>query len=106
MTMPTDSQWKLFEGINECISEINWGKIHDCMKLCDWIWVRYGGVPSVEVLKRTAKKQLIETIEESIKHKETCSISCGGIKTTCETIEGKISELRVEFILDDWSYEI
>ena len=76
------------------------------MKLCDWIWVRYGRVPSVEELNRTAKKQLIETIEGSIKNKESCSISCGGIKTTCKVIEEKIVELEIEFILDNWSYEV
>lgn len=104
--MPTDSLWKLFEGISECVSEIDWDMIHNCMKLCNWTWIRCNGVPNVEELKKTAKKQLIKTVEESIKDEESCSISCGGIKTTCEIIEGKVSKLKVEFILDDWSYEI
>lgn len=104
----TDLQQDVLKGINECIREIDWKKIHKVMVLFDWNWALTGDlkVPSIELLKNRAKSQLAETIASLLFSNENrFSIECGGIKTYAAKYEDCVN-FGIEFILDSWDCEI
>jgi len=84
--------------INDILEDFNFQKIHDVMEQLDWKWVmtKYG-VPTLDELKREAKRLLIDACIE-----RTC-VSTGGFRAVYEegTPDDPEPYIGLEFIIEE-----
>ena len=89
---------KIDKKIKKIMKHFDFEKVHKVMELLDWKWKTEEGleVPSVKQLKKYAKKQLENVVDNYKKKHEDLYISSGGFETRME-----YGELYLRFIVED-----
>ena len=89
---------KIDKKIKKIMKHFDFEKVHRVIELLDWKWKTEEGleVPSVKQLKKYAKKQLENVVDNYKKKHEDLYISSGGFETRIE-----YSELHLRFIVED-----
>lgn len=85
--------------IQDILEDFNFQKVHDVMERLDWKWVmtKYG-VPTIDELKREAKRLLIDACVE-----KTC-VATGGFRAVYEageTPDDPETYIALEFIIEE-----
>jgi hypothetical protein len=81
---------------------IEWDKVHTAMCALGWIWassITPSGVPSIDAMKESVKKQLAYVMSQDIHNPGTVTQSSGGFRVCRVVREGKKDGYVVEFIL-------
>ena len=89
---------KIDKKVKKIMKHFDFKKVHKVMELLDWKWKTEEGleVPSVKQLKKHAKKQLENVVDNYKKKHEDLYISSGGFETRIE-----YGELYLRFIVED-----
>lgn len=80
--------------IKEIMTEFDFEKVHKVMKFLNWKWSEVG-VPSINMLKMTAKQLLSEV---ALSHNDDTWTETGGFR-----VEKRFNKLTLSFVLESWS---
>ena len=97
--------------IDNVLEHFDFNKCVLTMSLLNWEWFNRG-VPTVEILKKSAAERLRSAME-GVKDKENrLSVneayfsSSGGLKGTAwKNRYGHVAGIKLEFVLTDWDYD-
>lgn len=79
--------------IKEIMTEFDFEKVHKVMEFLDWKWTD-NGVPSIYMLKMTAKQLLSEV---ALSPNNDTWTETGGFR-----VEKRFNKLSLSFVLTDW----
>jgi len=105
MTILTD---KHYETIMDCLDEFDFDRVHKVMTVLDWKYSDSTEVPSVEYLRKNARKYLIEVAKEALQR--DCEFVCGtgGFRYEARIYNGDAEGtdgylwLRMAFEIESW----
>jgi len=100
---------KKYDMINEVLANFDFEKVNQTMKALNWTWASILEVPTIQQLKESAMDHMNSAIEQvlSEKNKESHEVAwisdSGGFKASAwKTKKGKLSRVRLEFIVSEW----
>lgn len=92
--------------IDDILFNFDFKKCHQVMNAINWEWGIHGQIPTIEMLKSSARQRLTDamTAAKSGKcSKSTYFSSSGGLKGNAWVNRyGHIEGIRLEFVLTDW----
>lgn len=80
--------------IDQIMDNFNFENVHKTMVLLDWKWCTCNGIPTIEELRMSARKMMIDVIERNC-----YSVSSGGFKTEWKKDE---EYLLLSFHVSEW----
>jgi hypothetical protein len=83
---------------HEIIDNFDFEKVHRCMTLMDWRWATTNGVPSLEDIKNTASRLLLDVII-GIRFSATYNVGTGGFHVTYDK---KYDGILLSFVITEW----
>lgn len=92
---------KHYEMVMDCLDEFNFEKVHKVMFFLDWRYADSKDVPTVEQLRKNARKYLIEVLREGLDHREH-TIATGGFRYEGRMYGTHRIDLRMAFELESW----
>ena len=101
MTMNTLTD-KHYEIIMDCLDEFDFDRVHKVMTFLDWKYSDDKAVPSVETLRKNARKYLKMVAEEALNSKSTYITGTGGFRYEAKLYENGYLWLRMAFEIADW----
>ena len=99
MTILTD---KHYETIMDCLEEFDFDRVHKVMTVLDWKYSDSTEVPSVEYLRKNARKYLMEVATEALKTKSEYITGTGGFRYEAKLYEDDYLWLRMAFEIESW----
>lgn len=109
--LKTDKEFlkKLQKSKEDCITHIDFEKIHSVMKHLDWKWFTDNdvSVPSIVELVLFAQKQINTAVQGFLEN--DCNeyfASSGGFKASVKGFSDGFCSVTLEFIVSDWDSEI
>jgi len=92
--------------INNIIDNFDFEKVNKVMIFLDWHWHwAEDGVPNISELKKLATRHLFNTVKDLEMNNDSdaqSTVHSGGIKVIGNKRDGKITDLTLEFIIEDW----
>lgn len=109
MLRPDDTN--LTKMVDEIMNEFDFEKVHQVMEFLGWTWYKGNGlnaVPTIEEIKKTTKKHLIDAYEAAVRNKTTYIIDTGGFEAKAYYNDDTncIDELKLTFVLEYWRSEL
>lgn len=109
--LKTDKEFlkKLQKSKEDCITQINFEKIHSVMKHLDWKWFTGDdcSVPSIVELVLFAQKELNIAVQGFLENDcDDYMCHSGGFKASVKGFADGFCRVTLEFILSDWDSEI
>ena len=99
MTILTD---KHYETIMDCLEEFDFDRVHKVMTFLDWKYSDSTEVPSVEYLRKNARKYLMAVAKEALETKSENICATGGFRYEAKLYEDDYLWLRMAFEIADW----
>ena len=99
MTILTD---KHYETIMDCLDEFDFDRVHKVMTVLDWKYSDDKEVPSVEYLRKNARKYLMEVAKEALESKSEYITGTGGFRYEAKLYEDGYLWLRMAFEIESW----
>ena len=99
MTILTD---KHYETIMDCLDEFDFDRVHKVMTFLDWKYSDSTEVPSVEYLRKNARKYLMAVAKEALKTKSENICATGGFRYEAKLYEDDYLWLRMAFEIESW----
>ena len=99
MTILTD---KHYETIMDCLDEFDFDRVHKVMTFLDWKYSDSTEVPSVEYLRKNARKYLMAVAKEALETKSENICATGGFRYEAKLYEDGYLSLRMAFEIADW----
>ena len=99
MTILTD---KHYETIMDCLDEFDFDRVHKVMTFLDWKYSDSTEVPSVEYLRKNARKYLMEVAKQALETKSENICATGGFRYEAKLYEDGYLWLRMAFEIADW----
>ena len=99
MTILTD---KHYETIMDCLDEFDFDRVHKVMTFLDWKYSDSTEVPSVEYLRKNARKYLMAVAKEALETKSEYITGTGGFRYEAKLYEDDYLWLRMAFEIADW----
>ena len=99
MTILTD---KHYETIMDCLEEFDFDRVHKVMTFLDWKYSDSTEVPSVEYLRKNARKYLMAVAKEALETKSENICATGGFRYEAKLYEDGYLWLRMAFEIADW----
>ena len=99
MTILTD---KHYETIMDCLDEFDFDRVHKVMTFLDWKYSDSTEVPSVEYLRKNARKYLMAVAKEALETKSENICATGGFRYEAKLYEDGYLWLRMAFEIADW----
>ena len=99
MTILTD---KHYETIMDCLDEFDFDRVHKVMTFLDWKYSDSTEVPSVEYLRKNARKYLMAVAKEALETKSENICATGGFRYEAKLYEDDYLWLRMAFEIADW----
>ena len=99
---------KHYETIMDCLDEFDFHKVHKVMAFLDWKYSDDKDVPSVETLRKNARKYLIEVAKEALQRDEEFIMGTGGFRYEAKVYNGDAEGtdgylwLRMAFEIENW----
>lgn len=97
----TELEPKHYELIMDCLDEFNFEKVHKVMFMLDWRYSDSKDVPTVEYLRKNARKYLIEVVRECLDHREY-TIGTGGFRYEGRMYGANNLYIRMAFEIESW----
>lgn len=93
------------EQIEYTLSNFDFGKVEEVMKLLNWEWVNVGVPNQYHLIKRSEKLLRDTHYRASGDPTSRYSVATGGFEATCEITDGDIY-FKLCFVLESWdNYE-
>jgi hypothetical protein len=99
MTILTD---KHYETIMDCLEEFDFDRVHKVMTFLDWKYSDDKDVPTIETLRKNARKYLIEVAKQALESKSEYITGTGGFRYEAKLYEDDYLWLRMAFEIADW----
>ena len=93
---------KHYEIIMDCLDEFDFDRVHKVMMHLDWTYSDRGDVPTVEYLRKNARKYLMAVAKEALKTKSEYITGTGGFRYEAKLYENGYLWLRMAFEIADW----
>jgi hypothetical protein len=98
------------DSIDTVMDNFDFGRVHTVMVATNWLWHRRGGSmddyyrPEVSDLRKRAREQLRETVDEMQSRKlKEFAINCGGFRTHAwQEDENAKVYVQLEFVVESW----
>lgn len=96
------------ELVDDVLENFDFKDTHRAMKLLNWKWVHSMGVPSLNEIRNEASKRIESAIEcakesKNQNHHICYYSSSGGFKASVwKNRYGQITNVQLEFILNEW----
>jgi hypothetical protein len=93
---------KHYETIMDCLDEFDFDRVHKVMMHLNWTYSDCKDVPTVEYLRKNARKYLIEAVKEALQR--NCEFICGtgGFRYEAKLYENDYLWLRMAFEIESW----
>ena len=93
---------KHYEIIMDCLDEFDFDRVHKVMTVLDWKYSDDKDVPTIETLRKNARKYLIEVAKQALER--NCEFICGtgGFRYEAKLYENDYLWLRMAFEIADW----
>ena len=101
MTMNTLSD-KHYETIMDCLDEFNFDKVQSVMFHLNWTYSDSKDVPTVEYLRKQARKYLMAVTKEALETKSENICATGGFRYEAKLYEDGYLWLRMAFEIESW----
>ena len=101
MTTLTD---KHYETIMDCLDEFDFDRVHKVMMHLNWTYSDDKDVPTVETLRKNARKYLREVVTQVLMStgSDTFITSTGGFRYEAKLYENGDLWLRMAFEIESW----
>jgi hypothetical protein len=89
--------------LNELITQFDFKEVHKCMTLMNWKWAGVStenGVPSLDDIKKNAKRLVIDVIKSYLRTKTSGSIGTGGFEISYNHYSDYI---EMKFVVAEWT---
>ena len=93
---------KHYETIMDCLDEFDFDRVHKVMTVLDWKYSDDKDVPTIETLRKNARKYLMEVATEALERKTTYITATGGFRYEAKLYEDDYLWLRMAFEIADW----
>ena len=93
---------KHYETIMDCLDEFDFNQVHKVMMHLNWTYSDDKDVPTVEHLRKQARKYLIRIATEALERKTTYITSTGGFRYEAKLYEEDFLWLRMAFEIESW----
>lgn len=99
---------KHYETIMDCLDEFDFDKVHKVMAFLDWKYSDDKDVPTVETLRKQARKYLMEVAKEALQRDDEFIMGTGGFRYEAKIYNGDAEGtdgylwLRMAFEIEDW----
>jgi hypothetical protein len=93
---------KHYETIMDCLDEFDFYRVHKIMTFLDWKYSDDKNVPTIETLRKNARKYLMEATKEALQ--KDCEFVCGtgGFRYEAKLYEHGYLWLRMAFEIESW----
>ena len=105
MTILTD---KHYETIMDCLDEFDFNRVHTVMVHLNWLYSDNKNVPTVDYLRKNARKYLMEVAKEALQRNCEFVCSTGGFRYEARIYNGDAEGtdgylwLRMAFEIERW----
>jgi hypothetical protein len=93
---------KHYETIMDCLDEFDFERVHKVMMHLNWTYSDCKDVPTVEYLRKNARKYLVDVVKEALERKTEYITSTGGFRYEAKHYENDYLWLRMSFTIEDW----
>lgn len=93
---------KHYETIMDCLDEFDFYRVHKVMTFLDWKYSDDKNVPTIETLRKNARKYLVDVVKEALERKTEYITSTGGFRYEAKHYENDYLWLRVAFEIESW----
>lgn len=93
---------KHYETIMDCLDEFDFDRVHMVMMHLNWTYSDDKDVPTVETLRKNARRYLKVVAEEALNSKSTYITSTGGFRYEAKLYENDYLWLRMAFEIESW----
>ena len=93
---------KHYETIMDCLDEFDFNKVHKVMMHLNWTYSDCEDVPTIEYLRKNARKYLVDVVKEALERKTEYITSTGGFRYEAKLYEEDYLWLRMAFEIESW----
>ena len=93
---------KHYETIMDCLDEFDFDRVHKVMMHLNWTYSDCKDVPTVEYLRKNARKYLIEAVKEALQRDSEFICGTGGFRYEAKLYENDYLWLRMAFEIESW----
>jgi hypothetical protein len=93
---------KHYETIMDCLDEFDFEQVHKVMMHLNWTYSDCKDVPTVEYLRKNARKYLVDVVKEALERKTEYITSTGGFRYEAKLYEEDYLWLRMAFEIESW----
>ena len=93
---------KHYETIMDCLDEFDFDRVHKVMMHLNWTYSDCKDVPTVEYLRKNARKYLMEVAKQVLETKSEYITGTGGFRYEAKLYEDGYLWLRMAFEIEDW----
>jgi hypothetical protein len=93
---------KHYETIMDCLDEFDFHKVQDVMFHLKWTYSDCGDVPTIEYLRKQARKYLIDVAKEALQRKTEYITGTGGFRYEAKLYKEDYLWLRMAFEIESW----
>jgi hypothetical protein len=93
---------KHYETIMDCLDEFDFDRVHKVMMHLNWTYSDDKDVPTIEHLRKNARRYLILVATEALKTKSEYITGTGGFRYEAKLYEDGYLWLRMAFEIEDW----
>lgn len=90
------------KAIKEVLRNFDFAKVHKCMTIFDWKWIKPGGseVPSIGTIYQAAEEMLTRAVKGYKENNRIYSLGTGGLMATADE-----EMLMLSFVVTQWMEE-
>jgi hypothetical protein len=93
---------KHYETIMDCLDEFDFDRVHKVMMHLNWTYSDCKDVPTVEYLRKNARKYLMEVVKQALETKSEYITGTGGFRYEAKLYEDGYLWLRMAFEIESW----
>ena len=93
---------KHYETIMDGLDEFDFNRVHKVMMHLNWTYSDDKDVPTVETLRKNARRYLKLVAEEALSSKSTYITSTGGFRYEAKLFEDGYLWIRMAFEIESW----
>jgi hypothetical protein len=95
-------QPKHYDSIMDCLDEFDFDRVHKIMMHLNWTYSDSKDVPTVEYLRKQARKYLVLVATEALQTNTEYIASTGGFRYEAKLYEDGFFWLRMAFEIESW----
>ena len=93
---------KHYETIMDCLDEFDFDRVHKVMMHLNWTYSDDKDVPTIETLRKNARKYLMAVAKEALETKSEYITGTGGFRYEAKLYEDGYLWLRMAFEIESW----